>query len=97
MASIFVWQHYESFVHTFSRRVHPNHQLMVEAETHLAMLYGNLKPHYLLQSMPRPLLERKIQACHKVLDVMGKVRKITRSVSNKRQIKMIYCIMPTFR
>lgn len=53
-------EHYENFISSYSERAHPNHELLIEAQSHLAHLYGNIKG-YSLESLSRPLLSRKKQ------------------------------------
>ena len=63
---------YEEIIHKFSDRVHPSHQTMIELQTHLAHLYGNVKP-FMMEDLTRPMLNRKIQVCNQVLETLGKV------------------------
>ncbi len=65
----------ERILHDFSSRVHPNHKLMIDVQSRLATAYGSgeegVGPR--LEQMTRPMLQRKMQVCNQVLDVMSKV------------------------
>lgn len=58
----------ESFVESWSPILHPNHSILVGIKYYLCHFYGNA-PGYLLDQMPIPLLERKIQLCQELLSI----------------------------
>ena len=49
-----------SFIYEQSKFLHPNNYILINAKMKLGFLYGNYKP-YLLNTMSRPSLDRKIQ------------------------------------
>lgn len=67
-----VVEHFERVLHVLGRQLHPNNYLLLDVKQKLGSVYGNVKP-YLLELMPRPLKERKIQVCQDVLDTLSKV------------------------
>merc|ERR1712080_24110 len=64
--------HYERWLWIYSKLLHPHHYLLIDVKQKLGSLYGNFSP-YLLLDLSRPLLDRKMQVCQDVLDVVSKV------------------------
>ena len=48
------------FIYEQSKKLHPNNYILINAKMKLGLLYGNYKP-YLLNTMSRPSIDRKIQ------------------------------------
>ncbi|XP_023343379.1 protein msta [Eurytemora carolleeae] len=63
---------YEKLISLYSNILHPSHYLNYQMKERLSILYGNI-PGFLLKSMTRPQLDRKIQVCLEVLDVQNKL------------------------
>ena len=54
------------FIYEQSKKLHPNNYILINAKMKLGLLYGNYKP-YLLNTMSRPSIDRKIQVYQKTI------------------------------
>eukprot|EP00096_Caligus_rogercresseyi_P009927 TRINITY_DN3476_c0_g1_i1.p1 TRINITY_DN3476_c0_g1~~TRINITY_DN3476_c0_g1_i1.p1 ORF type:complete len:511 (+),score=63.35 TRINITY_DN3476_c0_g1_i1:134-1666(+) len=64
---------YDKFLYETEGILHPNHYLRIEAEMKLLTYVGNVAKYSLAGKIPRPVLERKRQACFHVLEVLSLV------------------------
>ena len=86
--------HFERVLHEYSTRLHPQHYILVDVKMKLAQILGNYAP-YQLQTLSRPLKERKIQLCQEMLEVISivdpgftKQRGIMLSELNKTKLSL---------
>ena len=54
------------FIYEQSKKLHPNNYILINAKMKLGLLYGNYKP-YILNTMSRPSIDRKIQVYQKTI------------------------------
>jgi hypothetical protein len=64
-------EHHERVIHALAPALHPHHHLLLELKAELASLYG--RPPLGWAALPRPAKERKVQVCHEVLAVLGRI------------------------
>merc|ERR1719154_153239 len=65
-------EHMENFLHSKSTLLHPFNYIMITVKQKLAYVYGNCPP-YSKETLPRPLMERKLQVCLDVIRALNQV------------------------
>ena len=65
-------EHMERFLHRKANLLHPNNYIMITVKLKLGSIYGNCQG-YTIDSLPQPLLERKLQVCLDVKDALDTV------------------------
>ena len=65
-------EHMENFLDMQSKLLHPFNYIMVTVKLKLGCMYGNCPP-YSAETLPRPLMERKLQVCLDVMDALDHI------------------------
>ncbi|XP_075980489.1 SET and MYND domain containing, arthropod-specific, member 2 [Anticarsia gemmatalis] len=63
---------FEDFIDKYSQTLHPSNHLVVQAKLALVQIYGNYKG-YTLSELSDPLLKRKMDLCHELLEIADKL------------------------